>query len=318
MSLHHPSYLDLGREELEERVGRALSLLSSCTVCPRRCKIDRLSDKRAICRTGRYAMVSSFNPHFGEESPLVGRGGSGTIFFTNCNLRCLFCQNYEISQMAEGEEVDARKLASVMLYLQKLGCENINLVSPSHVAPQILEALPQAIDRGLRIPIVYNTGGYDSVEMLQLLDGIVDIYMPDMKYGSNDVAKRLSGVSDYVERNQEAVLEMHRQVGDLVIDQDGVARRGLLVRHLVLPEGLAGTDVVTRFIAEKVSKDTYVNIMDQYRPCFKASSIPALSRGITSREFEEAMRVARENGLWRFDQPRRIFPRWWSTGHRAR
>jgi len=306
----HPSYLDLDRKELEDKIERALSLLSPCTVCPRRCRVDRLSGETGVCRTGRHAVVSSFNPHFGEESPLVGRGGSGTIFFTNCNLKCIFCQNYEISHLGEGEEVDPGKIASVMMYLQRLGCENINLVSPTHVAPQILEALPQAIDRGLRVPIVYNTGGYDSVEMLRLLEGVVDIYMPDMKYGSNEVAKRLSGVDDYVERNQEAVLEMHRQVGDLVIDKDGVAVRGLLVRHLVLPNGLAGTEVVAKFLADKVSKDTYVNIMDQYRPCYKASSIPALSRRITGEEFEEAMRIARENGLWRFDQPRRILFPW--------
>lgn len=237
----------------------------------------------------------------------MGRGGSGTIFFTHCNLRCIFCQNFEISQLGEGESVAPEKIASVMLYLQRVGCENINLVSPTHVVPQILSALPKAVERGLRLPLVYNTGGYDSIATLKLLDGIVDIYMPDMKYASNATAKRLSGVDDYVERNRAAVLEMHRQVGDLQMDEDGVATRGLLVRHLLLPEGLAGTDETTRFLAREVSKDTYINLMDQYRPCYKADTIGALTRGITRREYDEAVETATRNGLWRFDSPSKRF-----------
>ncbi len=302
-----PSYLGLSKAELADRVEGAMPLLSPCIVCPRECRADRLAGKAGVCKTGKDAVVSSFNAHFGEEAPLVGRGGSGTIFFTHCNLRCIFCQNFEISQLGEGESVAPEKIASVMLYLQRVGCENINLVSPTHVVPQILSALPKAVERGLRLPLVYNTGGYDSIATLKLLDGIVDIYMPDMKYASNATAKRLSGVDDYVERNRAAVLEMHRQVGDLQMDEDGVATRGLLVRHLLLPEGLAGTDETTRFLAREVSKDTYINLMDQYRPCYKADTIGALTRGITRREYDEAVETATRNGLWRFDSPSKRF-----------
>jgi len=301
----HPAYLDLSSAELTDRIDAARSLLSPCSVCPRNCAVDRLSNKTGACRTGERAIISSFNPHFGEEAPLVGRGGSGTIFFANCNLKCIFCQNFEISQLGEGEPVEPDKIATIMLYLQRLGCENINFVSPTHVVPQILSALPNAIERGLRLPLVYNTGGYDSIATLKLLDGIVDIYMPDMKYADNATAKKLSGIDDYVERNRAAVIEMHRQVGDLQINEDGIATRGLLVRHLVLPEGLAGTDETTRFIAQRVSKDTYINLMDQYRPCYKADTVAALRRGITRREYEEAVQIASRNGLWRFDSPSR-------------
>ncbi len=305
----HPSYLDLCFSELEDRIESARCLLASCSVCPRNCSVDRLSDERGICGSGRQAIVSSFNPHFGEEAPLVGRGGSGTIFFANCNLKCIFCQNYEISHLGDGEAVDSGKISIIMIYLQKIGCENINFVSPTHVVPQILDALPKAIQSGLRIPLVYNTGGYDSLRTLGLLDGIVDIYMPDMKYSSNSVSKRLSGVEDYVERNREAVLEMHRQVGDLQVKEDGVATKGLLVRHLVLPEGLAGTLETAEFLVGKVSRDTYINLMDQYRPCYRAGEVPALSRRITPEEYREAVRLARQAGLWRFDSPsvRRFF-----------
>jgi putative pyruvate formate lyase activating enzyme len=309
-SAGRPAYLKLTKDELTDRIQRAEEMLSPCRVCPRSCGSDRLRDEKGFCRTGRNAVLSSFNPHFGEEDPLVGRGGSGTIFISRCNLRCVFCQNYEISQLGEGEEVPSEKISSVMLYLQRLGCENINFVSPSHVVPQILASLPKAIERGLDLPLVYNTGGYDSLDTLRLLDGIVDIYMPDMKYASNETAQTLSGVDDYVERNREAIREMHRQVGDLVIDDRGVATRGLLVRHLVLPKDLAGTAETTRFIAESISTDTYINIMDQYRPCHRAEEFPNLARRITSQEYREAMDAARRNGLHRFDSPRRhrLFP----------
>lgn len=246
-------------------------------------------------------MVSSYGPHFGEESPLVGRHGSGTIFFTYCNLHCTFCQNYSISQLGLGEEVDSKQLAAMMLSLQAKCCHNINLVSPTHVLPYILEALELAAGQGLNLPLVYNSGGYDSVETLGLLDGVVDIYMPDMKYSDDKVAEWLSGITDYPRVNRAAVKEMHRQVGDLQVDEQGVARRGLLVRHLVLPNGLAGTEEVVRFLAEEVSTDTYLNIMAQYHPCYKASSIPQLARPVTKQEFFQALELARRYGLSRLD-----------------
>jgi putative pyruvate formate lyase activating enzyme len=247
-------------------------------------------------------MVSSYGPHFGEEVPLVGRRGSGTIFFTHCNLRCLFCQNYSISQLGEGEKVGREELAYMMLSLQSQGCHNINLVSPTHVVPQILEALEVAVESGLHLPLVYNTGGHDSLETLKILDGIVDIYMPDMKYSDEKIAEGLSGIENYPEINRAAVKEMHRQVGDLEIDEDGIAQRGLLVRHLVLPHGLAGTKGIVNFLAEEISPNTYVNIMAQYHPCYKAFQIPALSRRITGDEFQQAIELTRQAGLNRLDE----------------
>jgi putative pyruvate formate lyase activating enzyme len=299
-----PSYLKLlGSGELKRRVEEAKDLLKSCTVCPWKCGVDRTSGEKGRCRGGKKAVVASYHPHFGEESPLVGRNGSGTIFFTWCNMRCVFCQNYEISQLGEGVEVEAEDLARFMLHLQGIGCHNINLVSPTHFVPQILEAIYIAAMAGLSIPIVYNTGGYDSVETLKLLDGVVDIYMPDMKYSDPDVSKRLSGPQDYPEVNRAAVKEMHRQVGDLEIE-DGIAVRGLLIRHLVLPNGLSGTKEVMSFIAREISKDSYVNIMDQYRPTYKAMDYKEISRRITKEELEEAFDFARKEGLWRFDRKR--------------
>jgi putative pyruvate formate lyase activating enzyme len=305
-----PSYLEMKKEDLKKRVDRARSLLSPCTVCPRNCGVDRLENKLGVCKTGEKAIVSSFNPHFGEENPLVGRGGSGTIFFSHCNLKCIFCQNYEISHMGEGDEVDPGKISAIMLYLQKLGCENINFVSPTHVVPQILASLPKAMERGLRLPLVYNTGGYDTVETLRLLEGIIDIYMPDAKYSSPEVSKQLSGVEDYPQANRDALREMHRQVGDLELDHRGVAKSGLLVRHLVLPGGLSGTEEVTDFIAREISTDTYINIMDQYRPCYRAGELDLLDRSLTGREYEEAVKAAKKNGLHRLDSPKRhlFFP----------
>jgi len=246
-------------------------------------------------------VVSSHGPHFGEEAPLVGLQGSGTIFFTHCNLRCIFCQNYTISQLGQGRVVSKGELARMMLSLQQQGCHNINLVSPTHVVPQILEALQIAAGLGLSIPLVYNCGGYDSVETLKLLDGIIDIYMPDMKYSDERNARRFSGVKDYPRANREAVKEMHRQVGDLELDERGVAKRGLLVRHLVLPNGIAGTEGVVRFIAREISPNTYLNVMAQYYPCHRAFKIPSLSRPLTKEEFAEAVKLARAYGLERLD-----------------
>jgi len=288
--------------KLMERIEADKSLLQSCHLCPHHCGVNRLEGEVGRCHTASEAIVSSYGPHFGEEAPLVGRCGSGTIFFTNCNLRCLFCQNYPISQLGEGENVNKEELACMMLSLQAQGCHNINLVSPTHVVPQILEALGVAMELGLHLPLVYNSGGYDSVETLKILDGIVDVYMPDMKYGDKRVAKELSGIENYPQVNRAAVKEMHRQVGDLKIDRDGIAQRGLLVRHLVLPNGLAGTKEVLNFISKQISLNTYVNIMAQYRPCYKAYEIPSLARPISTAEFQEAVELAHQAGLNRLDR----------------
>lgn len=253
------------------------------------------------------AWVSSYSAHFGEEDPLVGQNGSGTIFFTHCNLLCLFCQNYDISHEGHGREVGPEILAALMMNLAQAGCHNINFVTPTHVVPQILEALPLAIEAGLDRPLVYNSGGYDSVETLKLLDGIFDIYMPDFKFWQSEAAEKYCQAGDYRERARAAVLEMHRQVGDLEMDPDGVAIRGLLVRHLVMPEGLAGTADICRFLAEEVSPNTYVNIMGQYRPCGRADEYPELSRPLYSAELREAKETARREGLTRLDERRRIF-----------
>ncbi len=299
-----PAYLSLIRSGgLAVRAEQAQRRLARCDICPRECGADRLSSsKGAVCRTGARAVVSSYHAHFGEEAPLVGFHGSGTIFFSWCNLNCQYCQNYEISQLGDGREVSADQLAAMMLYLQGMGCHNINLVSPTHVVPQILSAVSLAAESGLRLPLVYNSGGYDSLTTLALLDGIVDIYMPDMKYGDAAVGKRLSLVDDYPSVNAAAVMEMFRQVGDLELDERGIAQRGLLVRHLVLPGGLAGTEEIVRLLAERVSPHTYVNIMEQYRPCYRAQGHPQLGRRITPAEYMEAIRLAREAGLYRLDE----------------
>lgn len=291
------SYNHMPPKTLRERAEAALASLESCDICPRACGVNRLAGEVGYCRSGRLARVSSFTPHFGEEPPLVGTRGSGTIFMTGCNLRCVFCQNYDISHLGEGREVSATKLAEMMICLQEGGCHNINFVTPTHFVPQILEALCEAAEMGLCLPLVYNSGGYDSVETLRILDGIFDIYMPDAKYGSDAAAKKYSDAADYTRVMKAAIREMHRQVGTLEVDDDGVAVRGLLVRHLVLPEGLAGTAEVIRFLAEEVSAETYLNVMAQYHPCFKAYNYPELSRPITLREYAEAVTLAKSAGL---------------------
>ncbi|MBC7252136.1 MAG: radical SAM protein [Anaerolineae bacterium] len=297
-----PAYVALLESgELKRRVEAAYQRLAACDICPRECGVNRLQDEEGVCRTGKRAVVSSFNPHFGEEAPLVGRGGSGTIFFSWCNLKCQFCQNYEISQLGQGREVEPEDLAAMMLRLQDIGCHNINFVSPTHVVPQILAGVLIAAQAGLRLPLVYNTGGYDSLSTLALLDGVFDIYMPDMKYADAEIALKYSKIKDYPAINRAAVKEMHRQVGDLVMDERGIALRGLLVRHLVLPEGLAGTGEIVRFLATEISPNTYLNVMDQYRPCYKAGALPPLNRRITRQEYEEAVRLAHEAGLHRLD-----------------
>jgi putative pyruvate formate lyase activating enzyme len=283
-------------------IARAEALLRECALCPRRCGVDRPAGERGFCRSGEFPEITSYGPHFGEERPLVGRYGSGTIFMTHCNLGCIYCQNYEISRLGDGYPVSCDQLAQIMVRLQEAGCHNINFVSPSHFAAQILKAIPLAIEKGLSVPLVYNTGGYDALETLRLLDGVFDIYMPDFKYTLGDIAARYSQAPDYPEVVTAALKEMHRQVGDLEMDEEGIALRGLLVRHLVLPEGLAGTREVLHFLATEISSNTYVNIMDQYRPC--GDLIPPdspLSRRITRQEFNKAIRIAREEGLRRID-----------------
>ena len=299
-----PAYLSLFRSgQLQERVRLAYEHLENCDLCPRYCHVNRLRLIRgAVCRTGERAVVHSFGPHHGEEDVLRGWRGSGTIFFAWCNLRCRFCQNWEISQKGVGREVEPKEIASMMVELQEQGCHNINLVTPSHVVAQILAGLLIASKEGLRLPLVYNTGGYDGVEALALLDGVIDIYMPDMKYGDSEAARKYSLVRDYTEVNQRAVQEMHRQVSDLQVDRNGLAKRGLLIRHLVLPEDLAGTDRVLNFIAREISPDTYVNLMDQYRPCYRADEYPPLNRPISFDEYRAALKLAAKHGLRRLDR----------------
>ena len=296
-------YLSLHEQgELAGRIAKAREMLSPCRVCPRQCKVERLAGEKGICRTGARAVVSSYAPHFGEESPLVGSGGSGTIFLTHCSLLCVFCQNYEISHLGQGIETDTGQLSSMMVSLQRQGCHNINFVTPSHVVPQIIAALPKAIEKGLTVPLVYNSSGYDSVQTLQLLEGVFDIYMPDFKFWTSESGTRFAKAPDYPEVAQKAILEMHRQVGDLVLDDEGVATKGLLVRHLVMPGGLEETREIFRFLAREVSVDTYVNVMDQYRPCGKAHQYPPIDRRLGNDEFQRALESAGEEGLHRLDE----------------
>lgn len=293
--------------ELGRRVERALEMLQACAACPRNCRVDRLAGKFAVCRTGRYAIVSSHFDHHGEEDCLRGWGGSGTIFFSGCNLRCVFCQNFDISWQLRGAPAPPARLAGMMLELQAQGCHNINFVTPEHVVPEIVEALPLAIEGGLRLPLVYNTSAYDSMESLELLDGLVDIYMPDFKYWDAERARKYSKAPDYPQVARRTIKEMYQQVGDLVLDARGLALRGLLVRHLVMPEDVAGTREIVRWIAEELSPTTFVNIMPQYYPAGKVSGseYPEINRRITSAEYERALGEARRAGLTRLD-PRRL------------
>jgi putative pyruvate formate lyase activating enzyme len=292
---------------LKGRAVQALTMLEDCMLCPRACRVNRLHGELGFCRTGRYAKVASFGAHFGEEAPLVGTHGSGTIFFSSCNLLCSFCQNYDISHLRDGVEVGAKELAGMMIDLADKGCHNINFVTPSFVVPQILEALVLAADAGLDLPLVYNTGSYDSVETIRLLEDIFDIYMPDFKFWEEEPAKSFCSAPDYQEVACAACKEMHAQVGDLVIDRGGIAQRGLLVRHLVMPGGLAGTREVMGFLAQEISRNTYVNVMDQYRPCYKAKDDPRIHRRITHAEYEEALEAARTAGIHRLDSRVRNF-----------
>jgi putative pyruvate formate lyase activating enzyme len=303
MSEWEPPYLALHASgELHERARRALELLQGrCLVCPRLCKVDRLADRPGLCRVGRHAVVASHFPHFGEEDCLRGRRGSGTIFFSGCNLRCVFCQNHDISWQLHGERAGPERLASMMLELQDLGCHNINWVTPEHVVPQILEALPLAVDGGLRLPIVYNTSAYDSAESLACMDGVVDVYMPDFKLWSSDLARRYLAKRDYPAVARESVREMQRQVGDLVLDEHGMARRGILVRHLVMPGLLAETEAILGFIASELGPGTYVNVMAQYYPAGRTGEFPEIDRHLYRSEFERALELADALGLRRLD-----------------
>ena len=310
-SFDRPLYLEPQRQaDLTAKVQQAQAALKHCTLCPRRCGVDRTAGETGYCRTADKALVSSYNAHFGEEAPLVGRHGSGTIFFTHCNLLCTFCQNYEISHLGEGTEVTAGQLAQMMLNLQEAGCHNINLVTPSHVVSQILAAVQIAAQNGLRIPLVYNSGGYDSVKTLKILEGVIDIYMPDFKFWDAAIADKTCQAPDYPEVARQALSEMHRQVGDLIIDESGLARHGLLLRHLVLPQGLAGTREIMHFVATRISTQTYVNVMPQYRPCGRAAEVPELSHALTAGEFEAALQTTLDEGITRLDQRRKVFLLW--------
>jgi len=299
------SYLELHEKGILGKRSEELNvLLENCRICPRNCKVNRLKDEKGFCGAGRRVVVSSYNLHFGEEPPISGHRGSGTIFFTHCNLRCCFCQNYPISQLGNGQDVEISDLAKMMLKLQDLGAHNINFVTPTHFVPQIVEALELAAGNGLKIPLVYNSGGYDSTDTLLLLDGIIDIYMPDAKYSDPNSARTYSRASDYFDVNRKALLEMYRQVGDLKMDREGIAMKGLLIRHLVMPQDIAGSREVLEFIAKKISKNTYMSIMAQYHPAHLAFEFPELSRRITKKEYDVVLKIADELGLergWRQD-----------------
>ncbi len=308
MTADEPSYIEAYRKGLlKKKAAEARNLLKSCTLCPRKCGVDRLAGETGFCKTARFSRVSSYSPHFGEEDPLVGTHGSGTIFFTHCNLLCLFCQNFDISHQGLGQEVTDDDLAGLMLALQNQGCHNINFVTPSHVVPQILAAVEVAVRNGLNVPLVFNTGGYDRVATLKLLEGVFDIYMPDFKFWDPQIAESSCQAGDYPAVARRALAEMHRQVGDLQIDDAGIARRGLLIRHLVLPGGLAGTREIMRFIAGKISPASYVNVMSQYRPCGRAAEVKGLDTHLSPAEYKRALQTAMKEGITRLDQPRRRF-----------
>ena len=295
-----PSYVGLYEKgELIRRIQLLKGFLKECRVCPRECRVDRMHGEVGVCQAGSEPMISSAFPHFGEEPPLVGYGGSGTIFLTHCNLRCIFCQNYDISHLGHGERITSQDMAQAMVRLQEIGCHNINFVTPTHYTPQIVASLPEAIERGLRLPIVYNCSGYESLEVIRLLEGVVDIYMPDAKYMDQRHSERFSNAPDYPEVIKKVLKEMHRQVGDLTVNSSGIAQRGLLIRHLVMPNDAASSEAVLRFIAEEISVHSYVNIMDQYRPEYRAHEYPEIDRRISQKEYREAVRWAKAYKLYR-------------------
>ena len=294
-----PSYLSLSEKEWQEKIEKLFKILESCEICPRKCKVNRLKGEEGFCKLKYLPKISAFHPHFGEESVLVGKYGSGTIFLTSCNLACVYCQNYETSQLRIGKEVSFEKLADIILELQKMGCHNINFVTPTPQVPQIVKSVYLAVKKGLKIPLVYNTSSYDLPETLKILDKIFDIYMPDVKYSNDKIALKLSQCQNYFEIMKRAVKEMHSQVGDLILDKEGIAKKGLLVRHLILPNNLAGSEKIFQFLAKEISKNTFLNIMDQYYPTFRAFEYPEISRKITKDEFERAISLAKKFGLKR-------------------
>lgn len=286
-------------KDIEDRIEKAHALLEECAVCPRECRVNRLKGEIGFCGIGKDPKVASFNLHCGEEPPISGTKGSGTIFFSGCNLRCKYCQNFPISQLRNGENMTTQKLAGMMLHLQSKGSHNINFVTPSHVVPQILEALSFAWEKGLDLPLVYNTSGYDAIGSLQLLGGIIDVYLPDMRYSDNRIAKKLSSVEDYVEVNRKAIKEMYRQVGNLQTDQEGIAKKGLIIRHLILPDNLAGSDATFRFIRDEISDKMRVSLMGQYFPSFRAGECVSIDRKITPEEYELVLESFLDSGLSR-------------------
>ena len=302
MDKHRPCYIDtLKSGLLQKKIQQATEILQHCQLCPRKCRVNRLNGEKGICRTTDQAVVYGYHAHFGEEAPLVGRHGSGTIFFSHCNLKCNFCQNFDISHKGQGNPVSDVELADMMLALQKEGCHNINFVTPSHVVPQILAALQIAAEKGLILPLIYNTSAYDAVETLQILEGVIDIYMPDFKFWDPRSSDVTCGAPDYPDAARKSILEMHRQVGDLVMDATGLAQRGLLIRHLVMPDRLAETNEIMKFIAAKISVNTYINVMPQYRPSGDIGNIRWLRREITEQEYAKAIQYALDAGLTRLD-----------------
>ncbi|OGB63875.1 MAG: radical SAM protein [Caldithrix sp. RBG_13_44_9] len=297
-----PAYLDLlQKNQFPEKIEQAKKLFLSCRVCPRQCRVNRLAGELGECRSGYDPIISSYFPHFGEEAPLVGRYGSGTIFIGGCNLLCLFCQNYDTSHLLSGRPVSIQRFAKLMLKLQQSGCHNINIVTPSHIVPQLIETLHLAARNGLTLPLVYNSGGYDSLESLQLLEGLVDIYMPDFKFFNDELGAKYTAVDNYGTIAQQAIKEMHRQVGDLVIE-NGIAQRGLLVRHLVMPGMLEDSRKVFHFLANEISRNTYLNVMPQYRPAGEARNYEEIDWPLPYSEFLSAVKLAREAGLYRLDK----------------
>jgi putative pyruvate formate lyase activating enzyme len=294
-----PAYLEAyNNGTLDRIISQTQEMLGSCAICPRKCRVNRLKDQKGFCKTGSKARVYSFMAHHGEEPPVSGEMGSGTIFFSFCNMACVYCQNFEFSQQGgEGKEVTPEDLANIMMELQGFGCHNINLVSPTHVMPQILQALKPAIKAGLNIPLVYNSGGYELAEIIKLLDGIIDVYLPDMRYADNESAKKYSAANDYPEYNRQALKEMLRQVGIANIDESGIITKGLIIRHLVLPGNISGTDKIMEFISKELSPDTYISLMSQYFPCYRSGDFPELGRRISLEEYESAHQIMEKYGL---------------------
>jgi len=295
----YPSYLESNNNgTLDKLIEKTFRMLESCCICPRKCKVNRVNGESGFCKTGLLPRVCSYMPHHGEEPPISGSRGSGTIFFSQCNMACVYCQNYQFSQIEEGKEVSFEELALYMLELQKAGCHNINLVTPTHVMPQILKSLKIAVLKGLKIPLVYNTSGYELAKILRLLDGIVDIYLPDMRYADPAMSEKYSSAADYPQHNREALKEMYRQVGVAKINDDGIIERGLILRHLVLPGNISGTQEIMKFISKEISQDTYISLMSQYAPYYRAADFRELNRRLTCEEYEHAIELMHKEGLY--------------------